>query len=388
MVRRADDLIHAALYMADATADFGMMAGAAGKLRDFKAGDVIFKQGDVGQELFIIKSGKVEIRIGNHVLDTLSPGNIFGEMALIDSAPRNATAVAITDATLIGVSQKQFVLSTSNLALSIMRDMSQRLRKRARETELMNIDAITASIVHEIKQPLSAISANSSAARRFLGKTPPDVQEARACLIRIVDGVRQTSEILDGIRSLFRRADQVREQIDVNEITLEVLKPMGAELKDRITIRSELTTRVPLVDGNKRQLQEVIVNLVRNAMEAMDDTTDRNRVLLVKTEQRSGDAIVLSVQDTGPGIDPKNLESIFDAFVTTKSGGMGLGLAISRMIVEQHGGQLTASSDGKNGALFQLVLPAAATDKTPFAVTHKAMKKVSRRVPKRSLAGA
>jgi len=110
--------------------------------------------------------------------------------------------------------------------------------------------------------------------------------------------------------------------------------------------------------------------------------------LLVKTEQPSGDAIVLSVQDTGPGIDPKNLESIFDAFVTTKSGGMGLGLAISRMIVEQHGGQLTASSDGKNGALFQLVLPAAATDKTPFAVTHKAMKKVSRRVPKRSLAGA
>ena len=273
MVRRADDLIHAALYMADATADFGMMAGAAGKLRDFKAGDVIFKQGDTGQELFIIKSGKVEIRIGNHVLDTLSPSNIFGEMALIDSAPRNATAVAITDATLIGVSQKQFVLSTSNLAFSIMRDMSQRLRKRARETELMNIDAITASIVHEIKQPLSAISANSSAARRFLGKTPPDVQEARGCLIRIVDGVRQTSEMLDGIRSLFRRTDQVREQIDVNEITLEVLKPMGAELKDRVTILSELTTRVPLVDGNKRQLQEVIVNLVRNAMEAMDDTT-------------------------------------------------------------------------------------------------------------------
>ena len=367
-VRRVDDLIHAAPDMADATTDFEMMAGAAGKLRDFKAGDVIFKQGDTGQELFIIKSGKVEIRIGNHVLDTLSPGNIFGEMALIDSAPRNAAAVAITDATLIAVSQKQFVSSTSNLAFSIMRDMSQRLRKRARETELMNVDAITASIVHEIKQPLSAISANSSAARRFLGKTPPNVQEARACLIRIVDGVRQTGEVLDGIRSLFRRADQVREQIDVNETILEVLKPMGAEFKDRrITILSELTTTVPLVDGNKRQLQEVIVNLVRNAMEAMDDTTDGNQVLRVETERRSGDAIVVSVQDTGRGIDPKNLESIFDAFVTTKSGGMGLGLAISRMIVEQHGGQLTASSDGKSGALFHLVLPAAATDKTPFA---------------------
>src|SRR6516225_5771642 len=213
------------------------MAGVTGKLRDFKAGDVIFKQGDTGRELFTIKSGKVEIRIGNHVLDTLSPGNIFGEMALIDSAPRNATAVAITDATLIAVSQKQFVLSNSNLAFSIMRDMSQRLRRRARETELMNIDAITASIVHEIKQPLTAISANSSAARRFLGKTPPNVHEARGCFMRIVDGVRQTSEVLDGIRSLFQRADQVREQMDLNEVTLEVLEPMHTEFKNhRITI--------------------------------------------------------------------------------------------------------------------------------------------------------
>src|SRR6516165_3411076 len=219
--------------MADATADFGVMAGAVGPLCEFKAGDVIFKQGDTGQELFIIKSGKVEIRIGNHVLDTLSPGNIFGEMALIDSAPRSATAVAITDAMLIAVSYKQFMLSTSDLTFNIMRDMSQRLRKRARETELTNIDAITASIVHEIKQPLSAISANSSDARRFLGKTPPNIQEARGCLIRIVDGVRQASEVLDGIRSLFQRTDQVRDQIDLNEITREVLEPLGAELRQR-----------------------------------------------------------------------------------------------------------------------------------------------------------
>ena len=344
------------------------MAGVTGKLRDFKAGDVIFKQGDTGRELFIIKSGKVEIRVGNHVLDTLSPGNIFGEMALIDSAPRNATVVAITDATLIAVSQKQFMTSTSNLAFSIMREMSQRLRRRARETELMNIDAITASIVHEIKQPLTAVSVNSSAARRFLGKTPPNVHDARACLMRIVDEVRRTGEVLDGIRSLFQRADQAREQIDVNDITLEVLEPMGTELKNhRITILRELATSAPVVSGNKRQLQVVIINLVRNAIEAMDTTTDRNRLLRVTTQRHSDDAIVLSVQDSGPGIDPKNLENVFDAFVTTKSHGMGLGLAISRMIVEQHGGQLTASSDGKSGALFRLVLPVAATDNTALA---------------------
>jgi CRP-like cAMP-binding protein len=270
------------------------MADVTGKLRDFKAGDVFFKQGDTGQELFIIKRGKVEIRVGNHVLDTLSPSNIFGEMALIDSAPRNATAVAITDTTLIAVSQKRFMASTSNLSFSIMREMSQRLRKTARETELMNIDAITASIVHEIKQPLTAISANSSAARRLLGKTPPNVQEARGCFMRIVDEVRRTSEVLDSIRSLFQRADQAREQMDVNEITLEVLGPMATEFKDhRITTLRELTTSVPIVSGNRRQLQEVIVNLVRNAIEAMERTTDRNRLLRVKTHWSNDDAIVL-----------------------------------------------------------------------------------------------
>ena len=118
-----------------------------------------------------------------------------------------------------------------------------------------------------------------------------------------------------------------------------------------------MTTNIPRFNGNKRQLQEVIVNLLRNAIEAMDITTDRNRLLRLKTQRRDVDAIVLSVEDSGPGIDPKNLESIFDAFVTTKRHGMGLGLAICRVIVNQHGGQLTASSNGKDGALFQVVLP-------------------------------
>ena len=250
------------------------------------------------------------------------------------------------------------MFSISTLALNIMRDMSRRLRKRAQETELMNIEAITASIVHEIKQPLTAVAANSGAARIFLGKTPPDLKEVRACLIRIVDGVHRTSDVLDGIRSLFQGTNQSRDQIDLNEITLEVLEPMGAEFKNHgITTLPQLTTNIPRFHGNRRQLQEVIVNLLRNAVEAMDITTDRNRVLRLKTERRGVDAIVLSVEDSGPGIDPKNLESIFDAFVTTKRHGMGLGLAICRVIVNQHGGQLTASSNGKDGALFRVVLP-------------------------------
>jgi C4-dicarboxylate-specific signal transduction histidine kinase len=168
----------------------------------------------------------------------------------------------------------------------------------------------------------------------FLEKASPDLKEVRACLIRIVDGVHRTSDVLDGIRSLFQGTNQSRDQIDLNEITLEVLEPMGAEFKNHaITTLPRLTTNIPRFHGNRRQLQEVIVNLLHNAIEAMDIMTDRNRVLRLKTERRGIDAIVLSVEDSGPGVDPKNLESIFDAFVTTKRHGMGLGLAICRVIV-------------------------------------------------------
>ena len=122
---------------------------------------------------------------------------------------------------------------------------------------------------------------------------------------------------------------------------------------------------LPLVDGHRGQLREVIFNLAHNAIEAMDSTTDRSRILRVTTQLHGPDAIAVAVEDTGPGIDPEKLDRIFTAFVTTKSQGMGLGLAICRMIVEQHGGQLTASSDGKNGALFQFVLPiASAADRS------------------------
>ena len=124
-----------------------------------------------------------------------------------------------------------------------------------------------------------------------------------------------------------------------------------------VETRLELASELPLVEGHRRQLEEVIFNLVHNAIEAMDATTDRNRVLQVRTELNGHDAITVAVRDSGPGIDPQRTDSIFAAFVTTKSHGMGLGLGICRMIIEHHGGQLTASSDGKNGSLFQFVLP-------------------------------
>ena len=235
--------------------------------------------------------------------------------------------------------------------------------ERERDNKLTNVEAIMAAIAHEVRQPLMAIVINGSAARRFLARVPADIDEATANLNRIINDCRRASEVFDSILTLFRREDQERQAIDVNEIALEVLQSSRGELAEhRVTTRTELASELPLISGHKRQLQQVISNLVQNAIEAMDNTTDRDRVLRVRTGLHNRDAIIVAVEDSGPGVDPKQLGSIFDAFFTTKSHGIGLGLAICRMIVERHGGQLTAASDGNNGARFQFVLPTDFSD--------------------------
>ena len=235
--------------------------------------------------------------------------------------------------------------------------------ERERDNKLTNVEAIMAAIAHEVRQPLMAIAINGSAARRFLARVPADIDEVAANLDRIIKDSRRASEVFDSILALFRREDQERQPINVNEVALEVLQSSRGELDEhRVTTRTELASELPLISGHKRQLQQVISNLVQNAIEAMDSTTDRDRVLRVRTGLQNSDAIVFAVEDSGPGFDPKQLSRIFDAFFTTKSHGVGLGLAICRMIVQRHGGQLTAASDGNNGARFQFVLPTEFAD--------------------------
>ncbi len=235
---------------------------------------------------------------------------------------------------------------------------SNMMLQRERDNKLMNLEAMAASISHEVRQPLAAISVNSAAAMRFLGHTPPNLEEVRSALERIGTASHRADEVFDNIRTLFGSADQGQEPVDVNEMVRATLSALRGELDDRgVTARTELTFELPPVMGRRGQLQEVIHNLARNAIEAMDAIRGGNRMLRVKTERHGGDAISVAVEDSGPGIDPKKLEGIFDAFVTTKPQGMGLGLAICRMIIDRHGGQLTASSDGKRGAIFQFVLP-------------------------------
>ena len=235
--------------------------------------------------------------------------------------------------------------------------------ERERDNKLTNVEAIMAAIAHEVRQPLMAIAINGGAARRFLARVPADIDEVAANLDRIINDSRRASEVFDSILALFRREDQERQPIDINKIALEVLQSSRGELADRrVTTRTELASELPLISGHRRQLQQVISNLVQNAIEVMDTTTDRDRMLRVRTALHNRDAIMVAVEDSGPGLDPKQLGSIFDAFFTTKSHGIGLGLAICRMIVERHGGQLTAASDRNNGARFQFVLPTEFTD--------------------------
>jgi signal transduction histidine kinase len=221
------------------------------------------------------------------------------------------------------------------------------LLQRERNNKLMNLEAMAASFSHEMKQPLAAIAANGGAALRWLDHTPPNVGEARSALNGMVDTSHRASHIFDNLRVLFGKSGQEKEPVDVNEVAREALSILQGDLRDHeITASTEFARELPLVMGHKGQLQEVIINLINN-----------RRILKLKTTQHDG-KIIASVQDSGPGIDPKRSETIFDAFVTTKPNGTGLGLAICRMIMDDHGGQLLALPSTSRGAVFQVVLPA------------------------------
>jgi signal transduction histidine kinase len=230
--------------------------------------------------------------------------------------------------------------------------------RRERNNKLMNMEAMAAAISHEVRQPLASIAANGSAALRFLGHEPPNLEEVRSALNRTVNDSHRASEIFDSIRALFGKADPSHEPIDVNDLVRSVMDALQGELEAHaITAGVELPLGLPRIAGHRGQLQEVLINLVRNAIEAMHNDENSRRVLQVSTERHAEDKVMIAVEDSGPGIDPKRRANIFDAFVTSKSQGMGLGLAISRMIVQRHSGQLSAAPAHPRGSIFRVVLP-------------------------------
>jgi signal transduction histidine kinase len=230
--------------------------------------------------------------------------------------------------------------------------------QRERNNKLMNMEAMAAAISHEVRQPLASIAANGSAALRFLGHEPPNLEEVRSALNRTVNDSHRASEIFDSIRTLFGKADPGHEPIDVNDLVHSVMDALQGEVQAHgIAAGVALPLGLPRIAGHRGQLQEVLINLVRNAIEAMHNDEDSSRVLQVSAERHAGDKVMIAVKDSGPGIDLKRRTNIFDAFVTSKSQGMGLGLAISRMIVQRHSGQLSAAPAHPRGAIFRVVLP-------------------------------
>ena len=254
--------------------------------------------------------------------------------------------------------QHEIVLMNSEAQLARANKMLQ----RERDHKLMNVGAAISAISHELKQPLTAIVTKGSAARRFLERAPSDIPRVQAILSEIVGASFRANEVLENIHGLFGH-DQEPHPTDVNELVRESLRLMHEQFeRHRITILTQFVPEMPAIPAHKGQLQEVVINLLQNSIDAME-TGERARYLRILTERHGQDAIGISIQDSGKGIDARMIDTIFDAFVTTKAKGKGLGLAISKMIIDRHGGQLTASSAGSgNGAIFQITLPIKVED--------------------------
>ena len=260
-----------------------------------------------------------------------------------------------------------FSLVTSSIVLTVMLAETTRLYagmarsyaalQHEKNNKILSFEALVASIIHETSQPLGALELNSSTLQMILEETAPNIEEMRTIVGEMNGAGHRIHETLKSIRSLFGGVDQRRAPVNLNEIVFEALRASQMELKDHsITVRTKFTSQLPIVYVDKTQLYQVIYNLVHNAVEAMSGTADRNRILEVRTEQR-GSTVVVEVVDTGPGIESTQMENIFNAFVTTKHRGMGLGLAICRMIIERHEGQLSVSSANPHGAILRIVLP-------------------------------
>jgi signal transduction histidine kinase/DNA-binding response OmpR family regulator len=234
---------------------------------------------------------------------------------------------------------------------------------REAQTELAHVSRVTtmgglaASIAHEVNQPLAGIVTNANASLRWLAGDSPNLAEAREAIRRIIRDGDRAAEVVSRMRALFKKTRTAMESLDINEAIEEVVILTQSEVRrNKVTLRMELAANLPPVMGDRVQLQQVVVNLILNAIEAMSTVEHRARDLIIGTQRGEGDEVRVAVQDSGIGLDPKNVERIFDAFHTTKPDGLGMGLSISRSIVERHGGQLYAESNSGPGATFRFTL--------------------------------
>jgi signal transduction histidine kinase len=230
----------------------------------------------------------------------------------------------------------------------------------AHVSRVMTLGQLTASIAHEVNQPIGSARNNARAALNFLDRSPPDLDEVREALGCIVADADRAGGIIDRIRDQIKKAPPRNDRFDLNQAIEEVIGLAQSTITENgVSVQTRLASGMAPVHGDRVQLQQVVLNLILNAVEAMNSVEADERELLISTEQSEANGTLVAVRDSGPGIDPKHLEPVFGAFYTTKSGGMGMGLSICRSIITAHGGRLWAAANEPRGALFQFTLPSA-----------------------------
>lgn len=258
---------------------------------------------------------------------------------------------------------QQLTATTAKLQQQIAEHMQtqeflQQTQELARVNRVMLMGEMTASIAHEVNQPLTGIVANAGTCLRYLAAEIPDLEEVRHYLGFIVRDGKRAAEVIGRIRALVKRVPERRDRLDVNESVLDVIALAKNELqRNPVDLQTNLTIGLPLVAADRVQLQQVILNLVVNALEAMNGVDGRPRALVLSSGKNDLNEVFVEVRDSGPGLDAANADRLFRSFYTTKTEGMGMGLSISRMIVESHGGRLSARANEPHGAVFCFTLP-------------------------------
>jgi two-component system sensor kinase FixL len=314
-------------------------------------------------------------QISHHLMQTIFPAPLEKIMVELNSTGhwegelihtlRDGTQVVVASRWALQLDERGkpiAILETNN-------DITE--RKRAEEalhraqTELAHVTRVatlgemTASIAHEVNQPLGAVVNNASACLRWLAGQAPNLEEARKSAALIIADGHRASEIISRIRALAKKAPPQKDWLDINETILEVIALARSEAQgNRIALQTQLSDDMPLILGDRIQLQQVILNLIINAIEAMSGVGEGPRELQVSSGKDDSQGALVAVRDSGPGLDPKSLDHLFTAFFTTKPKGMGMGLAISRSIIEAHGGRLWATANQLRGATFRFTLPA------------------------------
>jgi C4-dicarboxylate-specific signal transduction histidine kinase len=297
---------------------------------------------------FCSKRGVIRVGLGCIALTLLS------DLVTVGSG---STGIGVINTTISLLA----IVTTTYLAVKIESEKEVAYEARSQLAHVVRVTTLgelTASIAHEVNQPLAAAVINGNACMRWLAADPPNLDEARQAVARLVNDANRASEIIAQVRALTRSSPPEKAWLQINDIIVATVGLLESEIqKNQVSLRTHLSDDVPLVQGDRVQLQQVILNLILNALEAMSRITEGPRELVISSALNDSKGVLVKVHDAGVGLAPESRDRLFNAFYTTKPDGMGMGLAISRSIVEAHGGRIWATPNSPRGAVFQFVLP-------------------------------